>query len=170
MTDPKQNSLVIRDARTDELDEVSVVIREAYKEYEKPVPRPSWKVYIDDIADVRSRLGTSQLIVAELQKRIAGTVTLYLRGNPEEGWPEDWAVIRILAVHPDYRGQDIGHKLMDECIHRCRLQGISTIGLHTTRAMSIAQGMYERMGFKRVPEFDHQPVPEVLVLAYRLDI
>jgi glutamine synthetase len=30
--------------------------------------------------------------------------------------------------------------------------------------------LYERMGFVRVPEFDFHPAPEVVVMAYRLDL
>jgi hypothetical protein len=30
--------------------------------------------------------------------------------------------------------------------------------------------MYERMGFKRVPEFDWEPMPGSLVMAYQLQL
>jgi hypothetical protein len=35
--------------------------------------------------------------------------------------------------------------------------------------MAVARGMYERMGFVRVPAYDFFPGPGVEVLAYRLD-
>ena len=47
---------------------------------------------------------------------------------------------------------------------------VPTLGLHTTEKMSVARGMYERMGFVRVPEFDFHPAPQVVVMAYRLDL
>ena len=163
---------LLRDARPEELDDVARLLRDANLQYESLLAPGSWKFYLNDMMDVRGRLAVSQLIVAELEGRLAGTVTLYLKAAhpPREGWPEGWAGIRLLAVHPDFRGRGIGCALMDECISRCRAHGISTIGLHTTKMMDVARRMYERMGFKRVPEFDFHPSPEAVVMAYRLDL
>ena len=114
----------------------------------------------------------ADIIVAELNGRLAGSVTLFLKpsvSSPER-WPEGWAGIRLLAVHPDFRNRGIGRVLMDECIRRARSNGIKTIGLHTSRLMVVARRMYEKMGFVRAPEFDYHPAPDVLVMAYRLDI
>lgn len=36
--------------------------------------------------------------------------------------------------------------------------------------MHVAKGMYERMGFIRIPEYDFHPAPGVVVMAYRLDL
>jgi GNAT superfamily N-acetyltransferase len=172
MTDPHETSLQIRDARPEELDEVSQVIRDAYQEYRNSIPTRAWQTYIREITDVRSRLGVAELIVAELDGRLAGTVSLYLDASPamQEGWPAGWAGIRILAVRRAYRDRGIGRKLMEECIRRCRERGIATVGLHTTEAMDVARRMYERMGFIRAPEFDFHPAPGVVVMAYRLDL
>ena len=60
--------------------------------------------------------------------------------------------------------------LMAECLHRSRLRAASALGLHTTGLMAVARGIYERIGFVRVPEFDFQPEPGVVVMAYRLDL
>ena len=119
--------------------------------------------------DVRGRMAHSNLFIAEVDNRIVGTVTLYSHGS-SQGWPEDWAGIRLLAVHPDYREHGIGRALMEECLRRCRRLGITTIGLHSTELMEVARRMYERMGFKRVPEFDFHPDPKRVVFAYRFDL
>ena len=47
---------------------------------------------------------------------------------------------------------------MDECLRRSRQLGAHTLGLHTTELMAVARGMYERMGFLRVPEYDFHPL------------
>lgn len=172
MNPVNSTTLKIRDAHPNELDEVSGVIKNAYQQYRKVMPAAEWKMYLHNIMDVRSRLAEAQLIVAEVDGRVAGTATLYIDGGhaQEAGWPQGWAGVRILAVHTAYRGRGIGRKLMDECVRRCRERGISTIGLHTTEAMDIARRMYERMGFVRVPEFDFHPAPGIVVMAYRLDL
>lgn len=165
-------SVYLRDARPEELDEVSRLLRAAYQQYENSIPSGVWQYYLEDILDVRSRQATARLIVAGVNSRLAGTVTLYLNApsSSEAGWPEGWAGIRLLAVDPRYRRRGIGRALMDECVRRCREQGIATIGLHTTEIMDVARRMYERMGFKRIPEFDFHPAPGVVAMAYRLDL
>lgn len=148
------------------------MLRDAYQQYEKLIPSPAWHTYIQDVMDVRSRLGEAELIVAELGGRLVGAVTLYLDAlrSPREGWPKGWAAIRLLAVHPKYRRQGIGRALVEECIRRCRGGGVITIGLHTTEAMDAAVRIYERLGFVRLPEFDFHPASGVVVMAYRLDL
>jgi GNAT superfamily N-acetyltransferase len=168
----RESSLIVRDAHPEELDKLSVLIREAYIEYQHSIPSRHWKFYLENITDVRSRLGVSELIVAELDKQLVGAVTLYLETSPSlrEDWPEGWAGVRILAVRPPYRGRGIGRALMEECIRRCRERNIKTIGLHTGPAMAIAGKMYEDMGFVRAPQYDFQPAPGIVVMAYRLDL
>ena len=162
----------IRDARAEELDLVALLIRDAYQEYQATIPPEVWEGYSRDIMDVRGRLDTSELIVAEHAGSLVGAVTFYPNKSPTEqgGWPTGWTGIRLLAVHPDGRGLGIGRALMDECLRRSRKMGAHNLGLHTTELMAVARGMYERMGFIRVPEFDFYPGPGMVVMAYRLDL
>lgn len=112
------------------------------------------------------------MIVAEHQGRIVGCATFYPREYPGEDrpCPPDWAGIRLLAVHPDARGLGIGRALMEECLRRCRQRSVATLVLHTTEVMTVARGMYERMGFTQMPELDFYPAPDWVVMAYRLDV
>jgi len=136
------------------------------------MPAFNWEAYLENILDVRSRFGIADVIVAELNGKIAGTVTLFLKAAhfTPEGWPEEWAGVRLLAVHPDYRDRGIGRALMEECIRRARNAGKTAIGLHTSVLMAVARRMYEKMGFQRAPEYDYHPAPDVVVMAYRLDL
>jgi ribosomal protein S18 acetylase RimI-like enzyme len=167
-----KDRLLIRDARPRELGEAARVIRDAYLEYERFFPPEAWKSYLDDIMDVRRRRNVSELIIAEMGGKIAGAVTLYPDGfrSKHESWPRGWAGIRLLAIHPAFRGRGISRALMAECIRRCRERGIRTIGLHTAKIMAVAQGMYERIGFVRAPEYDFHPRPGTVVMAYRLEL
>lgn len=168
----ENHGLIIRHAHSDELGKVSLLLRDAYRQYENFIRPDAWKQYLEDITDVRSRLDESELIVAELKHRLVGCVTLYLDGSKSfpEAWPRGWAVVRLLAVHPEYRGQCIGHALMEECTRRCCEAKVVSIGLHTTEVMDIARQMYERMGFVRFPESDFHPAPGVIVMAYSLQL
>ena len=172
MSHTDQGPSNVRDAGVEDLDQVSLLIRDAYQEYQANFSPEVWEGYARDIMDVRSRLDTSELIVAENSGRLVGAVTFYPNTSPSDqgGWPAGWTGIRLLAVHPDARGMGIGRALMDECLRRSRLLSATALGLHTTELMGIARGMYERMGFVRVPEYDFQAGPEVVVLGYRLDL
>jgi len=172
MSHTNQGPSNVRDAGVEDLDQVSLLIRDAYQEYQANFSPEVWEGYARDIMDVRSRLDTSELIVAENSGRLVGAVTFYPNTSPSDqgGWPAGWTGIRLLAVHPDARGMGIGRVLMDECLRRSRLLSATALGLHTTELMGIARGMYERMGFVQVPEYDFQAGPEVLVLGYRLDL
>jgi ribosomal protein S18 acetylase RimI-like enzyme len=168
----ENSHLLIRNVRLEEIKEVSVLLEEAYRQYQNLIRPEAWKHYQEDIVDVCSRLDESDLIVAELDGRLVGCVTLYLdaaRAMPDV-WPAGSAAIRLLAVRPAYRNRGIGRSLMDESISRCRRANIRVIGLHTTEIMDIARQLYERMGFLRVPESDFHPAPNVTVMAYRLQL
>ena len=167
-----KGGLILRDARRNEANAVAAVLKASYAQYEQFMPPDAWQMYLSDIMDVKGRMKQSQQIVAEMDGRIVGAVTLYMekRHRPEMNWPRGWAGGRLLGVDPAYRGKGISKALMDECIRRCRAAGVRTIALHTAPMMEIAKGMYERMGFQRVPEFDHHPRPDVTIMAYKLDI
>jgi GNAT superfamily N-acetyltransferase len=164
--------LFIRNANSEELAKVSLLIRNAYLEYKNTFSPEHWKLYLENIMDLHSRLSVSELIIAELNGQIVGTVTFYLDASRSliEGWPQGWAGVRLLGVHPAYRGQRIGHSLMEECIHRCRKRKVATIGLHTAEMMNIARNMYEGMGFVRAPVYDFYPRPDIVVIAYSLQL
>ena len=143
---------------------------EAYSEYRAALPQAVWIGYRDEIRDVRSRLSTSSLIVAEDADNLLGAVTYYpdARLEPHATWPPNWANVRLLAVAPVARGRGVGRVLTEECIRRARAAGRDALGLHTTVLMKVARTMYEHIGFERVPELDFFPVPQFQVMAYRL--
>ncbi|HEY8200314.1 MAG TPA: GNAT family N-acetyltransferase [Actinomycetota bacterium] len=166
--------VVLRDAVSRDLPAVSALLREAYAEYVRDVPperREAASAYLAEVADVWSRVGTSELVVAEVHGRIAGAVTFYPVASAEgHGWPQGWSALRLLGVDPADRGRGIGRMLTEECLRRARARGGAVLGLHTTEGMVVAKGMYERMGFVRVPEYDFDPSPSIQVIAYKLDL
>ena len=67
---------------------------------------------------------------------------------------KDASGIRLLAVDPRFRNSGAGKALTHACIQLAREQGHSQVILHTTQAMRIAWGLYERLGFVRAEELD----------------
>lgn len=170
----------IRHARPDELDAVAELMVRAYEQYADMMPSYAWEEYARDIRDVRSRLPVSELLVAEHDGEVLGAVTFYPDasrtsyaepdGQVVGGWPKGWTAVRLLATHPKARGLGVGRLLMEDTLRRSRALGATAMGLHTTELMEVARSMYERMGFRRATQFDYHPMPDFVVMAYRLDL
>lgn len=146
----------LRDARTHELDELAQLLAEVYRGFRGHLPDGAWEHYIGEIVDVRSRLGESELIVAEDAGRLVGTIGLYPDASRSaiERWPDGWESIRTLGVLAEARRRGVGTALASECVRRAQARGTNAIGLHTAAHMVAATRLYERLGFRGAPEFD----------------
>lgn len=162
-------------ASEDRIDEIASLLQSAYREFE-PGPdepeRPAWTDYFEnEIPDVRGRWPfTEVLVVIEDDRVIAATTYIPDASDPrmgEDRWPEGYAAMRLLGVHPDARGRGLGRLLTLACLDRARIDHHEWFGLHTTRYMAVAQAMYERMGFERFPENDIPITDTFTVVAYR---
>jgi len=171
---------VVREAERSDLGRVVAVLCAANAEFADVLPPAFYRAYLTNLLNVHSRLQKSQILVAEHEGRVVGTITLYPDASREGwGWPAEWAGIRAVAVAPAARGLGIGRRLAEACIDRSRALGASAVCLHTASFMTAAVAMYERLGFCRVPELDRdvdtlftsRPVePRITALAYRLDL
>ena len=173
----------LRDAQPNELDEAARLLAEVYAVFRGHLPPEAWQSYIGEIVDVRRRLGESELIIAERGGDLVGTIGLYPDASRSrvEQWPESWASIRTLGVRADARRQGVGTALARECVRRAREREARAIGLHTASHMAPATRLYERLGFRRAPDFDIE-IGEMFTgrslargqswpaLAYRLDL
>jgi ribosomal protein S18 acetylase RimI-like enzyme len=104
-------------------------------------------------------------------RRILGTVML-------QPWPHAGQVvtgpgeaeIRALAVAPEDQGRGTGGALLRAVIERAAGSGVRHLVLMTQQEMRTAHHLYEREGFRRLPERDWYPVPGVALLAYGLEL
>jgi ribosomal protein S18 acetylase RimI-like enzyme len=153
---PAGSELRLRNARAADLDAVAALLGEVYAEFRGHLPPEAWARYIGEIVDVRSRLGVSELVLAEREERLVGTIGFYPDASRSvvERWPEGWASIRALGVRAGARRQGVGAALTHECLRRARVRGAKAIGLHTASHMIAATRLYERLGFRRAPELD----------------
>ena len=163
----------IREVRPEEYEEAGRVTADAYREYARG---DDWDEYLKHIANVADRARRTTILAAFEDGRILGTVTLELDRRVAEDeeheeaqrLPPHEAHIRMLGVVPEAQGRGVGRALMDESIRIARERGKTLMTLHTTSRMTIAQRMYERMGFERLPDW---PVnPDFTLLSYRLKL
>ena len=163
--------VIIRDALPSELADVGEVRVSAYQAGGHLSPASRY-------APVLRALGTAgdgTVLVAvggsdgAVDGRILGTVML-------QRWPHagavvtgpDEAEIRALAVTPGGQGQGTATALLGAVIDRAARAGVRHLVLFTLPDMRVAQHLYRRAGFRRLPDRDWSPAPGETLLAYGL--
>ncbi|MCT2537689.1 GNAT family N-acetyltransferase [Aquibacillus koreensis] len=164
--------MIIRNATLDEIPFVREQRVEAYAEHASSIPNEHWIELKKAIASDADQTPGVELIVAEINGEIAGSVALFpAKTDAYEGFVEelDYPEIRVLAVAPEARGKGVASALIEECIRRAKEQGYLFIGLHTGEFMKNAMALYERFGFERLPKYDFEPANDgIVVKAFRL--
>jgi ribosomal protein S18 acetylase RimI-like enzyme len=129
--------------------------------------------YAGELRAAAHRAEEAELVVAvdPTSQALLGTVTYCVNGShyAEIAQPGE-AEFRMLAVAPAARGRGIGGQLATWCVDRAREQGCTAIVLSTLDLMHTAHRLYERMGFRRLPERDWTPEPDITLVAYGLDL
>jgi ribosomal protein S18 acetylase RimI-like enzyme len=164
----------IRDALRDEIHYIREQRINAYNEHAQAITEDHWHALKQAISSEADSHPNVELIVAELDGMIVGSVALFPpKTDAYEGYIEelDYSEIRMLAVTPGARGKGVASALVSECITRTKAKGYHTIGLHTADFMKNAIKLYEKIGFERIPQHDFQPADDgVIVKAFRLSI
>jgi GNAT superfamily N-acetyltransferase len=169
----------IRRAAAHEIPEIEAVAVAAYAEYRPEVATPVFDAYLEDLCSLADHWRDAEVLVAEVDGRIAGSVLFYPDAGSEGlGLPSGWAGFRKLAVRPEMRGRGLGRALTESCIAAARRRQAPTVGIHTTPFTRAARRMYEAIGFRRCPEFDIGAADMGLdegdggpaIIAYRLDL
>ena len=115
--------------------------------------------------------GDGEILVAVQDGRLLGTIML-------RRWPDggellhgpDEAEIRALAVVPGGRRSGTGRALLHAVIDQAVGSGVRRLVLCTRTDMRAAQRLYEQAGFRRIPDRDFLPSPELPLLAYGLTL
>ena len=158
------DEIVIRDYAATDRAAVNYVASSAWNQYAAIFE--DWDGLAEIVTGTASLSENADLIVAER----AGVVVGYVGPNRprEAGFPDDWAIVRMLSVLPTDRGRGIGRLLTQACVDRARRDGVATVGLHTSPVMRSALDLYLSMGFAfRSPIPDRRGAPYAL---YTLDV
>ncbi len=88
--------------------------------------------------------------IAELDGRRVGCI-FCVRDPDDPGT----ALLRILLVHPDGRGRDLGRRLVGTCLQFARDAGYERMRLWTNHPLAAARHLYVERGFRLIAEEPH---------------
>lgn len=163
------SGFTVREARPDELDAAGRLVADAYSAAGVIGSDDFW--YLELIRDARGRSEHCPILVAvEGGGALLGCVT-YVPGvgnRIAELEVEGEAGFRMLGVAPAAQRRGVGEALVRACIARAREAGRRGLAISTGGDMLSAHRLYERLGFRRAPDRDFDPVPGVHLLAYTL--
>ena len=127
--------------------------------------------YAEELADVASRAGAGEVLVAADAGAVLGAVTLVRPGSPYAEQAVDGELeFRMLAVDPTVQRRGAGEALVRACVERARAAGADAVVIRVRDFSDNARRLYQRLGFVRTPERDWDPYPGVRLLALRLTL
>ena len=166
-----QPQIIVRPAVPADYEAIARITRDSYLAagYFDSAEHP----YMKQIQDVARRAAQATIWVAARDKRIVGSVTLAVAGEPYADIAlDDELEFRMLVVDPAVQRSGAGRAMVEAIIAHARsLDGIHGVALTTGGTWESAHGLYRKTGFRRVPERDwFVPDTDIKLLVYRLDV
>ena len=104
--------------------------------------------------------------IAELDDRRVGCI--FCVADPDD---PACAKLRLLLVHPDGRGHDLGRRLIDALVEFACAAGYERVRLWTNHPLAAARHLYLERGFELIAEESHHSFGVDLVgQTYELDL
>jgi putative acetyltransferase len=101
------------------------------------------------------------LLLAEMDGEDAGCIALRDMGD-------GIAEMKRLYVASDYRGLGIGRSLTEEFIKVARHLGYTSVRLDTIPRLGVAYTIYQKLGFRKIRPYTHNPDPDAIFLELTL--
>ncbi|SIT49187.1 N-acetyltransferase GCN5 [Paraburkholderia ribeironis] len=155
-------NLSIRDGKGNELSRLGSLLVKVYAAlpgFPTPDEQPGYYEMLANIARFAEKPGARVLVALSELNELAGGV-VYFGDMSQYGsggiatTMQHASGIRLLGVDPAFRTMGVGKALTLACIDLARQSGHSQVILHTTKAMQLAWGMYEKLGFVRAEDLD----------------
>ena len=125
--------------------------------------------YLNKLRDVKKRADDplSQVLVATIDDELVGTVTYCPFGSDLTQVCRDGDFeFRMLATFDGFEGRGIATALIDACIEIAREQELLFALACVVTWNAGGHGLYQRLGFQRVPELDWHTSDNTLLQTY----
>jgi GNAT superfamily N-acetyltransferase len=153
----RQNTvLLVRDAVPADYQAIRDVVIAAYRQYADLITQDIFSPYLADVLDLETHARYGRLFVVEVDEQIKGFAAFYPDATVQRvGFPAGWASGRALAVHPSARSLGVARALLATGERVAREAGAPVFAFHTHSFMTSAMALYERLGYRRAPQFDY---------------
>jgi GNAT superfamily N-acetyltransferase len=164
----RNSSLVIRGAVPADYEAIHGVVLGAYAQHAGQLAPEVFSRYLAAQLDLGTHASYGRLLVAATQKGVLGFAAFYPDASVQgSGFPSGWASVRVLAVHPGADGPGVTRALLTACERLAAEAGAPVLATRTASLMTDDIAGYERLGYRRAPEFDDAaPVRSVAHLRY----
>jgi len=147
--------LVVRDAVPADYPAIRDIVLVAYRQYAELIAPEIFSAYLADLLDLETHARHGRLFVVEADQWVCAFGAWYPDASVQGvGLPPGWASGRALAVHPAARGNGAARALLAAGERLAREAGAPVLAFHTVSFMTGAISLYERLGYRRAPEFD----------------
>jgi ribosomal protein S18 acetylase RimI-like enzyme len=162
-------AILVRPTHEDELAAVGALTLDAYAVDGFVTPDSPYAV---ELRDAATRAREAELYAAvDEDGALLGTVTYCPGGSSyQEVARAREGEFRMLAVSPHARRCGVAQALVRTCLRRSTELGYTAVALSSMPDQRAAHRLYERLGFRRAPELDWRPRPEIPLLGFRLDL
>jgi GNAT superfamily N-acetyltransferase len=110
-----------------------------------------------DLMDIASRREGGGVWILELGNQMVGTFSLlHPRSNLADSWISDSAVLRCVAIAPEFHGYGLSERILLESEQIARLWGMRALCLHVVAGSKGVARVYEQFGFLRDARGDGQ--------------
>jgi ribosomal protein S18 acetylase RimI-like enzyme len=170
-------NIEIRDIQADEFEILGSLMADVYESLEgfpTSSEQPEYYEMLKNIGSFTGKPNTKVLVALSSESAILGGVVYFSDmsqyGSGGSATKEKNASgIRLLAVRQNVRGEGVGKALTKACIDLAKESGNRQVILHTTQAMQVAWGMYQRLGFIESEDLDFIQ-GELQVFGFRLKL
>ena len=146
-----ENNLSYRIGTIIDADELQALGIIAYGQFQNVLTPDNWELFHGNLQNrqqLNDLLNIATCFVCLDNDKIVGVAYIIPSGNPTALFKAEWSYIRMVGVHPAYRGQGIAKTLTEMCIEFAVQSNEKTIALHTSEFMDAARHIYEGTGFK----------------------
>jgi len=135
MSSPEKASILIRPMQPDDLEKVRAIDRLSFS---LPWPESAFQYELN--ANPAALLWVAETESPPEERRVVGMIVVWLI--------TDEAHVATIAVHPDFRGQGIGRRLLSTALQEAIRRGASQAMLEVRAGNQAAQALYRRFGFE----------------------